>query len=281
MKKDVTQILMDNNTGEVLKATPGVFTPKEELEKWHEFYRIKEKFREQGSFVWLLYKRVEELSLSISPASLTRLAYLSTYMNYDNRLVKDEPENKWNIEETISKQYLMEIMHLPRNTFYRFYKEVTEAKILIETEAGYYLNETYFRKGALGRKHKNGRMRLYVKGIRDLYNKSEIKDHKMLGYGFMIIPYVNIEYNVLCWNPEEKERFKVKPMAISDMMDVLGLDTTSVAKFRKSILEIMVGKYQLFHTFDDEGLIVSPYVYYAGKNRPSTYMIDCFKNGIF
>lgn len=281
MKKDVTQILMDNNTGEVLKATPGVFTPKEELEKWHEFYRIKEKFREQGSFVWLLYKRAEELSLPVSPASLTRLAYLSTYMNYDNRLIKDEPEDKWNIEEAISKQYLMEIMHLPRNTFYRFYKEVTEAKILIETEAGYYLNETYFKKGVLSRKHKNGRIRLYVKGIRDLYNKSEIKDHKMLGYGFMIIPYVNVEFNIVCWNPEETDRFKVKPMALSDMMDILGLDTTSMVKFRKSILEIMVGKYQLLHTFDYEGLIVSPYVYYAGKNRNNTYIVDCFKNGIF
>lgn len=276
MKRNVIEFRVDENTGEVLKATPGVFTPQEDLEKRWEFYKIREKFKRQGSFVWFLYKRAEELSLPVAPATLTRLAFLSTFMNYDNKLVKDEPDDPLNIEEGINKQQLQKIMCLPKDTFYRFYKEVIDVGVLIEKDGEYYLSDKYFKKGTLGRKDKKGRTRFYLWGIRNLYVKSELKDHKMLGYGFMIMPYVNIEWNVICWNPEEKNHKRVQPMTISEIMEILGLNISNFAKFRKALLSVVVNKYQLLHLVDEEKLFVSPHVYYAGTDKDKVAVLGIF-----
>lgn len=276
MKRNVIEFRVDENTGEVLKATPGVFTPQEDLEKWHEFYRVREKFKEQGAFVWLLYKKVEELKVPVSPANLTRLIYLSTFMNYNNRLIRDTPSDPLNIEEALNKEQLIEIMQLSKNTFYQFYKEVTENNILIDTESGYYLNDKFFKKGSVRRKGKNGRMRIYISGIRELYKKAQLKDHKMLGYGFMLIPYTNIEYNIVCWNPDEENIDFVRPIDIDDLMTLFGYDLHNIKRFTNNLMNVMVDKYQLLHLVDNKRFFVSPKAYYAGKNRDRVEVLGGF-----
>lgn len=271
------KILINEHTGEILEEIPGVFIPQAQAKIYQRYQKIKEEFREQGEFVWLLYKKAEELSLDIAPANLTRLIYLSTFMNYNNRLVSDS-KNNLGIDEPLDKKWLVEIMGLPKNTFYRFYNEVIANEILIERPDGYYLNEEFFKKGVLNKNNINGKMRMYRYSIRNLYLKASLKDHKMLGYGFMILPYVNIEYNILCWNPEEKDIDKIQLLDISKMLEIFGYDSHNWNRFKKQLMSVMVGKYHFIHIVDDEKLFVSPNVYYAGTNRKRVIALGGFDN---
>ena len=98
---------------------------------------------------------------------------------------------------------------------------------------------------------------------------------------FKMLPYISIEYNILCWNPTETELDKVEPMSFADFAKQIGYDSTHtsrlLAAYNKITFEVE-GIRQLFCnvTFNPEYVIINPRVIYEGTQWEKVEILGVF-----
>ncbi len=54
--------------------------------------RMQEIADDNGGFIWIIYDKGVVLDLGLEPAMLTRLLYISTYLNYKNELMSSNKQ---------------------------------------------------------------------------------------------------------------------------------------------------------------------------------------------
>lgn len=273
--------VIDMETGEIYENIQ--FSTQEDRERYKKYLEIqnqaelkkeeiKEKYKEYGNFVWLLYKVNEALEWGVSPTTLTRLIYISTYMNYKNQLV-------FSNNNPITKKDLVSILGVYERSVEKFLSEVSAAKILIYQDGCYCLNTDVFSKGAISGSINSNYIRLYVDGIRTLYSVATPREHKSLSYLFQAIPFVNINYNMICYNPTEKNLDDVRPMTMFDYCNIIGYDYTNRHKFKNMMKKILIdGKYAFSFVENGSGLYcyINPKIYYAGNKWEDVKVLGAF-----
>lgn len=237
-----------------------IFEAKELYEiKGHS---IKAKYKENGSFVWLLYNAGKVLDLGISPNNLTKLIFISTFMDYDNRLMLKETK-------IMTKEIMFLILGVSKRTFDSFWNAITDAGLVIVKETGeLFLNADVFQRGSTQTEDAD-RIRLYRKSIRSLYSRATVGEHKLLSYLFQAIPFVNTQYNMLCHNPTEKDLDLVKPMHMVDYCEIIGYSPENYRRLKTLLKKLTLKKKVVFSFVDNaKGLFcyVNPNVYYAGND---------------
>lgn len=268
--------IFDKDTGEVVDCENYIIKSQEEVDRikgWikkkNEYdikgLEINERYKSYGTFIWFLYNANHVLDLGIKCEDLTKLIFISTYMSYDNNRLMT------NKNTCMTKESIQKLLKVSDVTFWRFYKSVSDAKILIEDENGISLNSDIFSRGA-SKNIKNidkNRMRIYTDSVRHLYNKAGIREHGLLSYLFQAIPFVNINYNMLCSNPLEVDINKVKPMLFEEYCEIIGYDVDNVCRLKRKIRALRIEKLPVFNFVDNaDGLFcyINPNVYYAGNN---------------
>ena len=229
-----------------------------------------------GSFVWLLYNAGQVIDLGIQPDELTKLIYISTYMGYNNRLMVSE-------DESMTKKQMREILRVSEDTFHKFYISLTNTGILSEDiDKCLYLNTSIFKRGAI----KNvkdidcNRTSLYIKSIRSLYTQAKISEHKLLSYLFQAIPFVNVNYNILCFNPLENDLQKVKPMIMKDFCVIIGYSQDNDRRLKTKLKGLRLQQLPVFSFVDNaDGLFcyINPNVYYAGNKWEEVKVLGRFQ----
>ena len=274
---------VDEETGEVLSQNELTSAQKEAREKYSQKAKVIEaqkiienKVRKgYGAFVWLLYNSNEVLDLGIRPEDMTKLIYLSTYMDYENRLMNDD-------NVPVDKEEMMTLLRASRNTFSKFFKSITDAGILKKHQRGYYyLNDEIFARGAITDKPiSKSIMRLYIKGIRKIYKESFMFEHHLLSYLFRAIPFVNINYNILCHNPQERDYNKIEPMLFSEFCEKVGYKPENERKLKNKIKELRIGHLPVFNfveNVDGRFCFINPHIYYSGNKHEEVMVLGEFR----
>ena len=249
-----------------------------EAKQKYEFQgvEIQKQYKKYGSFVWLLYNAGQVLDLGIQPEELTKLIYISTYMGYNNRLMVSE-------DESMTKKQMREILRVSEDTFHKFYISLTNAGILSEDiDKCLYLNTSIFKRGAIKdvKDIDCNRTRLYIKSIRSLYTQAKISEHKLLSYLFQAIPFVNVNYNILCFNPLENDLQKVKPMIIKDFCVIIGYSQDNDRRLKTKLKGLRLQQLPVFSFVDNaDGLFcyINPNVYYAGNKWEEVKVLGRFQ----
>lgn len=233
---------------------------------------INETYKDYGPFIFLLYTPGKELPFDILPASLTRLIYLSTFLSYRGFLVTDRGDS-------IDKESCKLLLKVSDDTFWDFWNEMIEHNIFTYTdEKRIHLNKQFFTKGKKSKE--DIAMRLNCIAVRSLYeNCKSVTGHKNLSYIFKAIPWINREWNIACWNPEEIERNKIQYMRLGDFCDKVGYDRTNAKRLVKSLSHIkftfsaeLCNKSAFLYVIDADVspeqwiIVMNPLVYYGGKN---------------
>lgn len=263
----------DMETGELYSDVQVV--SKEDMDRKKKYFEqqqkyiykglgIREKYKEHGSFVWLLYNAGKALDLGIAPDDLTRLIFISTYMDYNNRLMLAE-------NRLMRKSDVQKILKTSEKTFYRFWKAITDVGLLeVQTDTEeLYLNTEIFRRGSAIKNEDVDRVRLYRRSIRTLYNQAKVREHKLLSYLFQAIPFVNINYNIICHNPTETDLDLIEPMTMGDYCNIIGYSADNCRRLKTLLKKLMLNKTIVFSFVDNaNGLFcyINPNVYYAGNN---------------
>lgn len=249
-----------------------------EAKQKYEFQgaEIQKQYKKYGSFVWLLYNAGQVLDLGIQPDELTKLIYISTYMGYNNRLMVSE-------DESMTKKQMREILRVSEDTFHKFYISLTNTGILLEDiDKCLYLNTSIFKRGAIKdvKDIDCNRTRLYIKSIRSLYTQAKISEHKLLSYLFQAIPFVNVNYNILCFNPLENDLQKVKPMIMKDFCVIIGYSQDNDRRLKTKLKGLRLQQLPVFSFVDNaDGLFcyINPNVYYAGNKWEEVKVLGRFQ----
>lgn len=218
----------------------------------------------------------------VSPAMVTRLIYLSTFAGYKSELGKNCPKEKREYGNPLirngvhlHKKDLAGVLRLSERNAAYFMKEVCPNYIHEDAEGFLYLDSNSFVRGGLRRNSFKQYQQIYSNGVRRLYEAANGKHHKPLGYAFMMIPFINIEHNILCHNPEERDMDKIIPMSPKEFCKAVGFSYANLNRIMniyRSIMFDINGKKEHFLKLicdyngqDDGKIIINPGVIYAGS----------------
>lgn len=262
--------------------------------------RLPEDIRKQNK--WVGYKNICDMKASVDksyfkffisqfenitdlkPQTLARLMYLSTYISYDNNYLKH------NNGVMLDKKSMKNLMKLSERTFDNFYKEVIDKGYLIQ-DNGYRISKKIIHKGSGNERQLSEQERynkIYINAMQKMYLSTKINQHKLLGYVFMMLPYVNIKYNILCYNPFENVMDFIIPITMNNFCDYIGVGTEQVNRFRKNIENIIFtfnGREQHFLCFilsanvenKNHGMImINPNILYGRNIIEREGMIELF-----
>lgn len=238
------------------------------------------------------------IDLSDMPCKMvTRLIYLSTYAAFNTT---KEDKNGKVINNKLGTPLLRNGIHLQRKDLTRVlgvksertvasFMEAVCPKFVCEDEAGgLYLVKDIFNRGGLKRKQFIQYQRIYNNSVRSLYEAANGKYHSWLGYVFMMIPYINLEYNILCWNPTETDRGKIQPMTPKQFCERIvyrNSNRNRLMNIYDSIMFDVGGKQEHFCKFtgswnkqQDSIICINPNVIYAGTDEHRMDIMKLFFN---
>lgn len=233
----IEQRKIDAETGEIVKTT---IKSEETGQRQANYLRDKHDMKKMnyllGGFVQVMYANNELLFNEIlNPAEVSRVLYLSTFINYENMLVKKGLYNK---DIPMTRKDIEKVMKLNRSAFNGFIKALKDKGILLEKDNVYYLSEKLFNKGKT--KQKEGYTRLFIQTTRRLYESCNSRKHKQLGYCFQLIPFIHYEQNRLCKNPNEQNIFNISNFTLKEICKLLKISTVNSSRFEKLLLNFTV-----------------------------------------
>lgn len=193
----------------------------------------------------------------LKPQTAARLIYLFTYANYSERgghlMLTKKTEMR--------KKDLPKVLGLSDDAVKAFLDEVCPIYMTIDKDDCLAATSKAFKRGTL----KDGKTyhRFYDRWVRELYRAVPLRQHRHLGYIFQLLPFISIEYNVLCYNPTEEDTAKIEFMSLGDFCKEIGFDSSHAERLLKIYKQIC------FPVTDDNGTHVERFVSitYDGLNR--------------
>lgn len=257
--------LNGTDEGSILKEkVREILKKKEERSNFHN--RLIETY---GNFYFNFYKRID-----IESQHLFRFIYLCSYMNYDNYLS--------NGKRLLTVHDLEGLLGLSEREYYRTRKCLIDNGLMSITEKGLVLiNSTFCKKGEIHRNKNIEVIRMFNEAIKELYEMSTPREHKKLALLIEILPYINYKYNIVCHNPAEDNIQLIKPMKMSELCELLGLDKTNSSKLKRQLFALRVSGEKvigMFEVEDAKAILVNPRVYYKGNQEDGLdYLEALFK----
>ena len=282
---------MNKNTGEVLEtdtvcAPKGSYycTPEQQKayrqrkQNEQESYFRRKNNEPLGAFFFI---PIEECFNDISPETVTRLIYLNTFTKYNS--------NSLMLTQRTPMRYkdLASVMNVSKSTVTRFWNEAYPHYLTMQGDSLIFTNKDIFKKGFL--KHKKeytDYQKFYIDGIRKLYNSTSKSNHKHLGYLFKLLPYINLEYNLVCHNPKEKILDDVELMSMKEFCNQIKYDVTHLDRllyiYRNIYFEVN-GHKERFCTMIYDGIekqnakiFINPHILYCGSNYEQVKILGAF-----
>ena len=208
----------------------GIFISDSQRERYNKIKKatefngkVKYNSKKHGGFTFL---RIENALNEINPATVGRLAYLSTYMEYGNQLLmrsKNRP---------MLKNDLPEVLLISRDTANKFYNESKNAGLIEDHGSeGLYMNEVFFRDQTTDK----NQIRLYRKTIQQLYKRTLPKYIKNFGFIIQLVSYINREWNIICHNPLEKDSNMVQIMTMKELCEAIDYDYSHISRLNEAL----------------------------------------------
>lgn len=251
------------------------YKERKEQERRNELRRLTCK--PLGSFYFV---PVSERFANIAPETVTRLIYLNTFVGYDNKLMLTK-------RTAMKRKDLTGVLNVSKSTVSRFWKEVSPAYITESDSGLIFSNNIIFKRGSIKTSKEYVQyQKFYINGIRTLYEATERSNHRQLGYLFKLLPFINLEYNMLCCNPLETAIEKIELISIADFCKMIGYDIAHLNKLMyiyRSIQFEVGGRYERFCAITYDGvnknnakIFVNPHILYCGSDYNKVEILGAF-----
>ena len=229
---------------------------------------------ENGKFILAFFESarlMQDRFESLSPQDIARLMFIGTYVAWEtNRLQSD------NGKKILRKKDVKEMVGMSPNRFNELYKRYKAEGILIEGESGeLFLNPTVVYRGNVkdlgSRVSDLSHTRIFRKTVRDLYEQFKGRKLGQLALVYSVIPFLNFDSNIVCYNPEEKATDLIKPISVTVLADILGYKDAS--KLKTALNGVKIDGEPMF-TFAEnprnrreKRTIVNPRIIFAGNGE--------------
>ncbi len=252
---------------------------QEAYKKIQSIKNYQEKRRSNNKELGPFYFATRQNHLgALSPETAARLIYLCTYLGFDNYFWRNKSKK-------LKKADLKSLLKVSDGTVFKFWKEVNPL-YLTEDEEGYLrLNSPDIVRGLI-RNNNISYQRFFSKFVRKIYEETSSTKHKHLGYIFQILPFVSLEYNILCWNPEEENLEEINALSIKDFCELINFDASNPKRLMDRYNQITFNhnghrEYFLSYVFNSSErgagkMFVNPKIFYAGKDYKRVEILGAF-----
>ena len=234
---------------------------KERIRKQKELYNMIEK--ECGNFFFYKYPELIE-QLHNDPATAFRFLYVCTCADPDGYIYA------WDNKYCDKDIDFTDVFQKPQSTTYKFLQELVDNDLIIKTKDKRYritpdiysthINDTDFQHNSF---------RVFRNAIKHMYNNSTPREHGGMGELFRLVPYLNINYNILCHNIEETNIDYVEPLVRSEICEILRPGSDYGRKIIKNFDKYMLKNQPVFGSFnaiEEEHYFINPRILYGGNN---------------
>lgn len=271
----MSYMVIDDTTGEVIEDAKVLTKQQQEIikskrERNEELYFTKKLTEiEYGNFFWMFYNINQNLFPMLGGATVTRLIYLATYINYNTGRIS------YDNGKPIDEDNILDLLRISKAQYFRFKKEVVESGIVTVKDDTFYLNIDIFKKGKLTFNHEGNEtaVKMYINSIREIYETADVKSHQSLYYFYNLIPYINREWNIVCTNPFETDKSKIDFITLGEFADIVGYDKNHIKRLKKSLWDMRFNNGKslmvnfIAHPDDDKWKIfVNPRIFCASSN---------------
>ncbi|MGF9824029.1 hypothetical protein ABE430_13770 [Brevibacillus agri] len=251
-------------------AQLGVRVPEHQV-KWARIRSEMACFAEEnGGYVSAVFKScvtMIERFPSLSQSDYAVLMLIGTYVAY--RTGRLEHDNG----HAIDRNKLVEIIGLSERKFRDLYGALLAEEIIREEGAEIYVNPSVFYRGS----HDDAEFdltayqhaRLYRGTVRELYRRYRGRELRQLAIIYAILPFLNYNTNVVCFNPQEQNKDGLRPLYLDKLAALLGYK--DVTKFKRALNAIELNGKPVFTFTEDphdrrkKRVVVNPRVVFAGN----------------
>lgn len=289
------ELAVDESTGDTgesvdIRTPKGslIFTPKQQ----REYRERKEQERlntlRRTSKPKYVFVSSDKRFEGVTPETVTRLVYLSTFVRYRGGYTHDK-DGQLMLSERVPmrRMDLAKVLKLSDATVSRFLKEVCPDYITVRKDTTLYMNTEIFVRGDI--KHLYGHTKytqVFIEAVRKLYLDVDKSKHKHLGYLFDLLPYVNIEYNLLCYDPTEQDIDKIELLTLSDFCEKVGYETSNIRRLLAEYRNIRFnvhGRMERFCSIVCDGsgienakICINPHILHSGSECAKVEILGAF-----
>lgn len=273
---------VSEETGEAVTYTKAVYSP-EGQSKLDENKQIKLSEKElhvylkeeYGNFFFYFYNVLD--TYDIKPQYKVRFLYLASYLDFNNDLLVAKDE--YGLKIQLNKPLMRDILKLKDTEFKSTLKTLIDSGLMIKDGSHYKINTVCSIKGNAPNT-KQLYTRLFIKSIRELYDMCDAKNHKQLYYIFKILPYVNLQFNMVCHKTDCDIMKNIEPINITDLCRLIGYKETNSTRLWNTIRGFKIGEDYVVckHSVDKQEFItINPRIYYAGTRIENiSYLTSIF-----
>lgn len=252
LTEQMNLVLYDKNGNiidcKMIKDNEEFFIKRKLSEKQKIFLNNKSELQKYsdklGGYINMCYVRNELLfnELNIDRANISRLIYLATYIDFNNRqenlLIKHSKNYKI---KYMTRSDIKKVLGLADRTFINFMNDMKKSNLLFEVEGKFYISNDYFSKGKCDFNAKEY-TRIFIDTARMLFENCTSRQHKQLSYIYQLIPFMNYELNIICRNPNESDFYKLEKLSLLQICELLGVSTNkdTMRKFRDDLLKFNI-----------------------------------------
>lgn len=216
----------------------------------------------------------EHSEIELDPATMARLVYLSTFLDYKGNL-------KVNSCRKMKFSDLENVLRIKKSEVYNFWNQVNKICVFADQKGNLSMYSEFSLRGKLpyGKRYQQ----IFIETVQNLYQQTKITKHKYLGYIFQMLPYINVEYNILCRNPLQNDLERVEPISIDEFCDLIGYNSHNRIRLMKIYADITFtvdGKQEQFCAFVSKGtdigntrIFVNPHILYHGTQGMHTQIL--------
>ncbi|SKA88723.1 hypothetical protein [Sporosarcina newyorkensis] len=231
--------------------------------------------KENGGFVFAFFKQsrtIEERFPSLTQQDIARLMYIGTFVAWKTGRLQSE-----NGKAIIDREKLESLVEMSRRRFNELFRRYEAEGILREDkETGeIFVNPTVFFRGhikgsGLDVSHLQY-TRMFRTTVRDLYAKFKGRTLGQLAIIYSVMPFLNFNTNIVCYNPKETIEEMLRPMPLNKLATLLGYDDP--AKLKRALNAVKVDDKPVFtyvtnaHDRRKQNIIINPRVIYAGDGK--------------
>ena len=243
MAKKKIVLYVDDDTGEILRQFNVRSKPRSDQ-------KIKQ-------FFWLFYE--PHTTLSYSGKEFLVLTQLASKMGEDNLLLR-------NSRTPFDKSTLVSIVASNKNAGYICLKKWRESELLLEKDGKFYFNSSVVRRGSLPNDVPAEKMRIAYDGVQAVVEGTSFRRLALL---VSLIPYLNLEHNVISDDTFEWDWKNVTPLSDLEIVERLGLLPSTAKRIPSYLLEPVItirGHRQKMVALVDGKYVLNPRIFYGGSH---------------
>lgn len=282
-------------TGEVISGKDLQRLPTDKEQEARDKYKekqekIKQKLDEgnyikqyYGSYYHFIYGN---LSNYFGEGETMKLNYgcrylrLACEMEYDTgKLVYSKPY------KPLSEEQIIDSLKISEREWQRTRKYLEDNGLLRYEGRGrdkiFYLNHEVVLKGELPMKKINlknlGVTRVFIHSYSYMYDNLEKKERNTLFYLARLLPFVSVEYNVICSNPFEEDIDNIEPLSTGQICEIMGIEPEHFSTVMSKLSKLKVNENYVLCKIvvgEKSKYIMNPALFYQGNNRDSLKLIE-------